>query len=81
MMILMKRENLIKGTQSYEYIVSIIFKDKMQVPTALLFVLIIQGSPLSLGRYFWFEKCIAFSTIRNCMYKRELWNLDLSIYL
>ena len=36
LVILVKRENLIKGTQSYEYIVSIIFKEKMKVPTALL---------------------------------------------
>ena len=36
LMILLKREHLVKGTQSNEYIVSIIFKDKMQFPTALL---------------------------------------------
>ena len=31
-----EKRTLIKGTQSNEYIVSINFKDKMQVPTALL---------------------------------------------
>ena len=31
-----EKRNLIKRTQSYEYTVSIIFKDEMQVPTALL---------------------------------------------
>ena len=78
MVILVKRENLIKGTQSYEYIVSIIFKDKMHIPSALLLLLfcffcwIIQGSPLSTSPYFWSKKYIAFSTIRNCMYKRDM---------
>ena len=33
---LVKRENLIKATHSYEYIVSLIFKDKMQVSINLL---------------------------------------------
>ena len=32
MVILVKREKLIKGTQSYECILSLIFKDKMQIP-------------------------------------------------
>ena len=36
MVILVKRENLIKATRSYEYIVSLFFKDKMQVPITLL---------------------------------------------
>ena len=36
MVILMKRKNLIKAAQSYEYIISLIFKDKMQVPFTLL---------------------------------------------
>ena len=36
-MILVKREKLIKATQSYEYIVSLMFKDKVQVPITLLF--------------------------------------------
>ena len=36
MVILVKRENFIKASQSYEYIVSLIFKDKIQVPTTLL---------------------------------------------
>ena len=36
MVILVKREKVIKGTQLYEYILSLIFKDKMQVPTTLL---------------------------------------------
>ena len=34
--------------------------------------LIIQGSPLSTSPYFWSKKYIAFSTIRNCMYKRDM---------
>ena len=52
LVILVKREKLIKGTQSYEYIVSIIFKEKMHVPTALLLSWITQGSPLSATPYF-----------------------------
>ena len=36
MVILVKRGNLLKATQSYEYIVSLIFKDKMQAPITLL---------------------------------------------
>ena len=36
MVTLAKRENLIKATQPYEYIVSLVFKDKMQVPITLL---------------------------------------------
>ena len=36
MVILVKRENIIKPTQSYEYIVSLIFKDKMHVAITLL---------------------------------------------
>ena len=36
MIILVKIENVIKGTQSNEYIVSVIFKDKMCTPTNLL---------------------------------------------
>ena len=36
MVILVKRENFIEASQSYEYIVSLIFKDKIQVPTTLL---------------------------------------------
>ena len=67
MVVLVKRENLIKGTQSYEYIVFIIFRDKMQVPTALFLFSITQGSPLSANPYFWSKKHIAFSTIRNCI--------------
>ena len=35
-LILVKRENLIKATQLYKYVVSLIFKDKMQVPIILL---------------------------------------------
>ena len=81
MMIQVKRENLIKGTQSYEHIVSIIFKDKMQLPTALLLFLITQGFLLNVSPYDWSKNYIAFSTIRNCMCKRDIWNLDLSIYL
>ena len=33
---MLKKENLIKATQSYEYIVSLIFKDKMRVPITWL---------------------------------------------
>ena len=79
MVILVKREKVIKGTQLYEYILSLIFKDKMQVPTTLLLFWITQGSPSSTSSYFRSEKYIAFSTNRNCMLKR-VWNLDLFIY-
>ena len=54
-MILGKGGNIIKGTQSYEYIVSIIFKDKMQVPTSLLLFLITQDSQLSKSPHFSFK--------------------------
>ena len=33
---MLKKEKLIKATQSYEYIVSLILKDKMQVPITWL---------------------------------------------
>ena len=66
--ILVKREKLIKGTQSYEYILSFIFKDKIQVPTALFLIC----SPSSASPYFWTKKYIAFSAIRNCMLKRDM---------
>ena len=72
MMILVKRENLIKATQSYEYIVSLIFKDKMQVPITLLLFWITQGSPSRASPYFLSKKYIAFSSIRNCMLKRGM---------
>ena len=36
------------------------------------FYLIIQGSPLSTSPYFWSKKYIVFSTIRNCIYKRDM---------
>ena len=80
MVILVKRENLIKGTRPYEYIRCLIFKEKMRVPTTLLLFWITQGSPSSASPYFWSKKYIAFSTIRNCMLK-GIWNLELSIYL
>ena len=72
MVILMKRKNLIKATQSYEYIVSLIFKDKIQVPITLLLFWITQGSPSTTSPYFFFKKYIAFSNIRNCMLKRDM---------
>ena len=77
MVILLKSENLIKGNQSNEYIVSIIFKEKMHIPSALwllffVFFLVIQGAPLSTSPYFWSKKYIAFSSSRNCMYKRDM---------
>ena len=54
--ILVKRENLIKAIQSYEYIVSLIFKDKMQAPIIFLLVWIIQGSPSRASPYFFPKK-------------------------
>ena len=44
----------------------------MQAPIALLLFLITQSSPLSESPYFWSKKYIAFSIIRNCMYKRDM---------
>ena len=79
MVILEKRENLIKGTQSSEYIFSIFFKDKMQVPTALLLFWITQGSPLNASPHL-VQKYIAFSTIRNYVQKgMELRSFCLSV--
>ena len=72
MVILLKRENLIKATQSYEFIVSIIFKDKMHVPITLLLFWITRGSPSSASPYFRQKEYIAFSNIGNCMLKRDM---------
>ena len=44
----------------------------MQAPIALLLFLITQSSPLSESPYFWSKKYIAFSIIRNCIYKRDM---------
>ena len=41
MVILVKIENLIKVTQSNEYIVSIIIKSKMHIPSASLLLLLL----------------------------------------
>ena len=76
MVILVKRENLIKATLSNEYIVSLIFKDKMHIPSALLLLFFCFLNYLRLAiKYesiFLIQKYIAFSTIRNCMYKRDM---------
>ena len=69
---LVKRENLIRATHSYEYIVSLIFKGKIQVPITLLLFWITQGSPSRASPYFLSKKYIAFSNIRNCMLKRDM---------
>ena len=69
LVILVKREKLIKITQPYEYIVSLIFKSKMQVPITLLLFWITQDSRAS--PYFLSKKYIAFGNIRNCLLKRE----------
>ena len=67
LVILGKRGNIIKATQSCEYIVSLILKYKMQVPITLLLFRITQGSPSRASPYFLSKQCIAFSNIRNCM--------------
>ena len=72
MVILVKREILIKETQSYEYIVSLIFKDKIQAPINLLLFLITQGSPSRACPYFLSEKYMTFCNIRNCMLKTDM---------
>ena len=76
MVILVKRENLIKATLSNEYIVSLTFKDKMHIPSALLLLFFCFLNYLRLAiKYesiFLIQKYIAFSTIRNCMYKRDM---------
>ena len=69
--ILVKRENFIKATQSYKYIVSLIFKDKMQVPITLLLFWITQGHRERV-QIFCPKKYIDFSNIRNCMLKRDM---------
>ena len=71
LVILGKRENIIKATQSYEYIVSLILKYKMQVPITSLLFGITQGSPSRASPYFLSKQCIAFSNIRNCMLNIE----------
>ena len=70
--ILVKREILIKAIQLYEYIVSLIFKDKMHVPITLLLFWITQGSPSRGSPYYLPKKYIAFSKIRNFMLKRDM---------
>ena len=60
MVMLVKRENFIKATQPYEYIVSLIFKDKMHVPIALLLFWITQGSPSRASPYFLSKKIDCF---------------------
>ena len=75
MVILVKRENLIKATQSYEYVVSLIFKEKMQVPFTLLLFWITQGSHLlreQVDIFYPKKKHTAFCKIRNCMLKRDM---------
>ena len=74
-----EKRKLIKATQSYEYIVSIIFKDKIHFPIILLLFWITQGSLSRAKPYFSSKKYILLSNTRNCMLK-GIWNLDLSIY-
>ena len=69
--ILVKIENLIKGTQSYEYNVSLIFKDKMQVPVTL-FIFNYPRLSMRASPYFLCKKYMALSNIRNCMFKRDM---------
>ena len=70
MVILLKREN-IKAIQSYEYIVSLIFKDKMQVPITLLLFWITQGSPSRASPYFFVQKNISL-LVTETMLKRDM---------
>ena len=70
-MILAKRENLIKATQSYEHIVSLIFKDKMHAPITLLLFWITQGSPSRASPYFFVQKNISLLVIET-MLKRDM---------
>ena len=51
LVILVKRENLIKATQSNEYIVSLTFKDKMHIPIALLLFFLFLFFELSKARH------------------------------
>ena len=70
MVILLKREN-IKAIQSYEYIVSLIFKDKMQVPITLLLFWITQGSPSRASPYFFVQKNISL-LVTETRLKRDM---------
>ena len=71
MVILVKREKLIKGIQSYGYILSLIFKDKMQVPITLLLFWITQGSPSRASPYFFVQKNISL-VVTETMLKRDM---------
>ena len=71
-MILVKRVNLPEATQSYEYVDSFIFKDKIQVPISLLLFWISQGFLLRVSPYFLSKKYITLSNIRNCVFKRGM---------
>ena len=75
-LILVKIENIIEETQSYEYIIFIIFRDKMQVPTALLLFLITQGRIHIFG-----PKYILLLVLLETVCKKRIWNLDFSIDL
>ena len=72
MVILVKRENIIKANQSYEYIVSLTFKGKLQVPITLLLYLITEGCPSRATSCLLSKNYIASSNIRNCMLKRDM---------
>ena len=72
MVILEKRTNFIKATQSYESIVSLIFKEKMQVPIPLLLFWITQDSISRASPYFLSKRYMAFWIIRNCTLKRDM---------
>ena len=68
MVILLKRENLMKATQSNEYIVFLIFKDKLQFLLLCSFFELTKA--LYRERVHVFSKTyITFSNIKNCMLK------------
>ena len=71
MVILVKRENLIRATQLYEYIVSIIFKDKMQFLLLCCFFELPKSLHRERVHIFCPKKYITFSNTRNCVLKRD----------
>ena len=79
MVILVKRENLIKGTQSYEYNVSIILKDKMNIPSALLLLLFFCFFIMRV--HFFDPKYISLLVPLETVCTKGICNLDLSIKL
>ena len=72
MVILVKRENLIKATQPYEYIVSLSSKTRWRFLLLCCFFELPKTLHRERVHIFCPKKYIDFSNIRNCMLKRDM---------